>query len=252
MKNKKTFSLRWQIMLWVLFGAITFSALTLYITYRYVNKSLTETLIEEGKIIGANVGELAAEKIIEDDVVALKNIIEKYKYIASIEYILIEDPARQVKTDTYNQKIPPEIILAGHSRNETTPRTQATLINISSRNTEVYDISFPIKEGILGFVRVGMKKSYVDSRIRETIFYLGIVFVIGTFLAIFLAIFIITLQVSRPIAYLTDMAYKISMGDFETPVRVKIRNEIGVLAEAVERMRESLRTSIERLRKKSS
>jgi len=44
------------------------------------------------------------------------------------------------------------------------------------------------------------------------------------------------------------MAYKISMGDFQKPVIVRVKNEIGVLGEAIERMRESLKTSIERLR----
>ena len=44
------------------------------------------------------------------------------------------------------------------------------------------------------------------------------------------------------------MAYKISMGEFDKPVRVSVKNEIGILAEAIERMRESLKSSIERLK----
>jgi len=93
-----------------------------------------------------------------------------------------------------------------------------------------------------------MQKSFVSVQVRDTITYLGIIFLIGIFLAIILTIFIITLQFSKPITHLTEMAYKISMGDFNKPVRVQVKNEIGVLAEAIERMRESLKSSIDRLK----
>jgi HAMP domain-containing protein len=140
--------------------------------------------------------------------------------------------------------------MLGRAGEETTENQVETvkLIEVHSLNIQVYDILQPIKEGLLGFVRVGMKKSFVDERIQETITYLGIVFLIGTFLAIILAIFIITLQFSRPIAYLTDVAHKISMGELEKPVRVRVKNEIGILGDAIERMRVSLKSSIDRLR----
>jgi nitrate/nitrite-specific signal transduction histidine kinase len=112
---------------------------------------------------------------------------------------------------------------------------------------QLYDISQPIKEGLLGFVRIGLKKSYVDKKIKQTLIFLVLVFMIGTFLAITLTLFIITLQFSRPIAYLTEMAHRISMGDLSTRIKLKNRNEIGILGDAIERMRESLKTSIERL-----
>jgi len=130
----------------------------------------------------------------------------------------------------------------------TNSKQYSVLLNV--RGKYIYDITQPIKEGLLGFVRVGMKKKYVDQKIKETLYFLVIVFIGGTFLAIILTLFIITLKVSKPIAYLTDVAYKISLGDFNTPVNLKTRNEIGVLGEAIERMRESLKTSIERLRKR--
>ncbi len=251
MKKNKFSGLRWKITLYIFLGAILFSAVVLYVTYRYVNIMLTDSLLEEGRIVGANIAELAAEKLIEDDMVALKSVIEKYKYYSNIEYILIEDFNNNIKTDTYNGNVPEEII-NGHVYDESNDNMDDMVkrLDIRSQNEEIYDILQPIKEGLLGFVRVGMKKSYVDGRIRETMFYLSLVFIVGTFLAIILAIFIITLQITRPIAYLTNSAYKISMGEFNVPVKVNVRNEIGILAEAVERMRESLKTSIDRLRQK--
>ncbi len=250
MKKSNYISLRWKIGAFILIGTFLFSLIILTITYRYVNKILTESLIEQGRIVAANISELAAEKLIEDDIVSLKSIIEKYKYYSNIQYILIEDFNNQIKTDTYNGDVPREIV-EGHVFKEADDNKsyQVQKITIASENTRVYDILEPIKEGLLGFVRVGMRQSYVENHLKSTILFLGIVFLGGTFLAIILAIFIVTLQITRPISYLTDMAYKISMGDFNSPVRVAVKNEIGILSEAIERMRESLKTSIERLRK---
>lgn len=249
MKNLAQFSLRIKIAVFVFIGTILFSSVILYLTYRYINETLTESLIEQGRIVAANIAELAAEKIIVEDLVELKAIIEKYKYYSSIEYILIENFSGQIETDTYNSQIPMEI-KTGHPETDFSedPGYGVKLINMRLQNNQIYDIKQSIKEGLLGYVRVGMKKSFVDEKIQETILYLSVVFLIGTFLAITLTIFIITLQFSRPIAHLTDMAYRISMGDFDKPVRVAVKNEIGILAEAIERMRESLKSSIERLK----
>jgi len=229
MKKFTYFSLRLKIAIFILIGTILFSVLILFLTYQYVNRTLTKSLIEQGRVVAANIAELAAEKLIEDDMVGLRAIIEKNKYYSNIEYILIE---------------------VGHSNTEFGEDTfyRVKPINVFSQSLQVYDIKQAIKEGLLGFVRVGMQKSFVSVQVRDTITYLGIIFLIGIFLAIILTIFIITLQFSKPITHLTEMAYKISMGDFNKPVRVQVKNEIGVLAEAIERMRESLKSSIDRLK----
>ncbi len=249
MKKLAYFSLRLRIAVFILAGTLIFSALILFLTYQYINKTLTDSLIAQGRIVAANIAELAAEKLIEDDIVGLRAIIEKYKYYSNIEYILIEDFNGQIRTDTYNGNIPDEII-SGHLDTEFSENIayKIKLIDVYALKTKVYDIKQGIKEGLLGFVRVGMQKSFVTTQVNHTIVYLGIVFLIGIFLAIILTIFIITLQFSKPIAHLTEMAYKISMGDFNKPVRVQVKNEIGILAEAIERMRESLKSSIERLK----
>jgi HAMP domain-containing protein len=251
MKKSKFLSLRIRIVLFLLLGTIVFTSITLFLTYNYINKTLTESLIEQGSIVAANIAEIAAEKLIEEDLVALRSTIEKYKYYSNIEYILIENFNDEIVVDTYNGNVPNEIIM-GHPQRETTDDRQYTveLVNTYTLGIQTYDIKQPVKEGLLGFVRVGMRKSYVDGKIKETITYLGLVFLIGIFLAIILAIFIVTLQISRPIAHLTDMAYKISMGDFNKPVRVSVKNEIGILAEAIERMRVSLKSALDRLANK--
>jgi HAMP domain-containing protein len=57
-------------------------------------------------------------------------------------------------------------------------------------------------------------------------------------------------QTAKPIVALTQAADRISLGELETPITSDQNNELGDLAGAVERMRVSLKTAIERLRKR--
>ena len=241
-------SIKWQVTLIIFLIFTTISLLSLYFTYRYMNKILVDSLLNEGRIAALNIAELAAEKLIEDDIIVLKTYIEKYKYNMNIEYILIEDFNNQIRTDTYNGDIP-EVLL--NTTGSSSLVLEDNRINPVIQYIEpkgVYDISQPIKEGLLGFVRVGLQKTEVDKKISHTLLYLIVVFAFGTFLAITLTLFIITLHFCKPLEKLTIAADRVSMGDFTERVKLKNRNEIGILGEAIERMRESLKTSIERLK----
>lgn len=72
----------------------------------------------------------------------------------------------------------------------------------------------------------------------------GAIFLIG------LIIIIYGYRLSRNIQYLTEAADRISVGDLEAEINVRSKDEIGNLAEAISRMQDSLRFSIERLRRR--
>jgi HAMP domain-containing protein len=54
----------------------------------------------------------------------------------------------------------------------------------------------------------------------------------------------------KPIIYLTHVADRISLGDLDTKIETHSSDEVGMLAESFDRMQESLKAAIERLRKK--
>jgi methyl-accepting chemotaxis protein len=56
--------------------------------------------------------------------------------------------------------------------------------------------------------------------------------------------------IGTPIKKLTEVAEKISVGDMGAEIKIKSRDEIGNLAEAILRMQDSLRLAIERLRRR--
>lgn len=66
-------------------------------------------------------------------------------------------------------------------------------------------------------------------------------------LGIILAV-LITRSITRPLSYLVRTADKLSTGDLETPVEAHSKDEVGELAESLERMRVSLKAVMERVR----
>jgi HAMP domain-containing protein len=57
-------------------------------------------------------------------------------------------------------------------------------------------------------------------------------------------------RLTSRIKSLTDVTERISVGDMEAEINVKSKDEIGDLAEAINRMQASIRLSIERLRRR--
>jgi len=84
-----------------------------------------------------------------------------------------------------------------------------------------------------------------ESRIR--IFY---VVVLGVILILLVRIFFYARSVIKPILQLAAVADKISMGELDTPVQVKAKGEVAVLADSIERMQTSVKAAIERLQKR--
>jgi HAMP domain-containing protein len=72
----------------------------------------------------------------------------------------------------------------------------------------------------------------------------------GTILLIGLIVLIYGHRLTGKIKSLTDIAERISIGDLGIEIETKSRDEIGELAEAISRMQDSIRLSIERLRRR--
>jgi HAMP domain-containing protein len=72
----------------------------------------------------------------------------------------------------------------------------------------------------------------------------------GTLLLIGIIVSIYGHRLTSKIKSLTDVAERISIGDLEIEVEAQSKDEIGELAEAISRMQDSIRLSIERLRRR--
>ena len=87
----------------------------------------------------------------------------------------------------------------------------------------------------------------IEASTRQLMFAAAILAaVVGAVLAI-----VITRSITIPLANLVKVSDKISTGELDTPVPVAAKDEIGELAESMERMRISIKALIERMRSRS-
>ena len=82
---------------------------------------------------------------------------------------------------------------------------------------------------------------------KSQIFYFIILVVLIILLAV---IYFYSRSVTRPIRHLSEVADKISLGELDTPIQIRAKGEVGVLAESIERMQTSVKAAIERLQKR--
>lgn len=103
---------------------------------------------------------------------------------------------------------------------------------------------------------IGMLEVYVTRQFLEEQFNELVKQELGRGLTLDLAIILVTLillrrLLVRPIRELTDAADRISAGQLNTPIEVKSRDEISLLANAIGKLQTSLRIAMERMKRSS-
>ena len=104
---------------------------------------------------------------------------------------------------------------------------------------------------------IGTVETYITSRFMQEDFNRSVFEITITALVLIVAILIAVILtfrtlLIRPIMKLTDAAAQMSVGDLNVEIDVKSKNEIGLLAGAIERMQESLRLAMDRLRRRGA
>ena len=96
-----------------------------------------------------------------------------------------------------------------------------------------------------------MKKEYIDQSVYQTnLILISAIFGL-TLLGIIVVLFLAN-RIIKPILYLTARADEISKGELEEKVSVGTNDEIESLGQALERLRESVKIALDRLKKQQT
>jgi len=110
---------------------------------------------------------------------------------------------------------------------------------ITASTTYLDEFTLPLK-------RLERSSQQISTRARDI---LGAI-LIGTILIIGLIIYFYGRALIGNIRRLSEVADRISLGEMDAEIKIKSKDEIGELAEAILRMQESIRLAIERLRRR--
>jgi len=238
--------LRWKISGILIVSNLLLGLLIVLIVNDKVSDSLRKELVERGRTIATNLSNYSAEQIMEEDVIGLRQIISRSMNFESVGYILIHDSEGVVLADNFNGQVPQSltsVTVMGRENYEV-----AESVNASDAIGLCYDIIVPVEEGFLGYVRVGMRQEYVEEAVNRT--NMIIIFtILGITVAGMLIVLFLANRIIKPILYLTRKADDISQGKLDEKVGVNTNDEIQNLGEALERLRESVKIALERLKK---
>jgi len=235
-------SLRWKLSGILVISNLLLGALLVWIVNQTVSDSLRKELIERGRTIAVNLAQTAVDQILAEDKVALRQLITANQNFESVDYILVQKPDGQLLADTFNGQVPAEL------SSRTRPTEVHDLVAMPARQTAAYDIWAPVEEGFYGYVRVGMKESYVAQSVQKTNWVVIFTIIGITAIGIITVVFIAS-RLIKPIMYLTQRADEISSGQLEGKIEVRTNDEIERLGLALERLRESVKIALERLKK---
>jgi len=120
--------------------------------------------------------------------------------------------------------------------------------NLTAGGQKIYDVGVSVGN-TGGEAHVGLFTEDVEKAAHRTIMPLLVILAVMAILG-GLGIIFLTRTISNPIKLLTEAAERISLGEIDIAINVKGSGEIAELAASLERMRFSIKTAIERLRRK--
>jgi methyl-accepting chemotaxis protein len=101
-----------------------------------------------------------------------------------------------------------------------------------------------------GWVLAVQQEEQEAFAVLQQIALFGLILFGSTILVVLLVALLAGRAITKPINQLTDVAERISLGELDAEIQVKSKDEIGDLAAAIQRMADSIRLSIERLRRR--
>jgi methyl-accepting chemotaxis protein len=104
----------------------------------------------------------------------------------------------------------------------------------------------PSEDSIQPVTTLRTRSQSLAGQVKTTI----VIILTSTLLIIGATVSIFACRLTARVRLLTDAADRISIGDLEVDIPVRSRDEFGQLAEAISRMQDSIRLSIERLKRR--
>jgi two-component system cell cycle sensor histidine kinase/response regulator CckA len=237
----RRFGLHLKVLASLATGAILFTVLVLLLLNYQIDSILRAQWSRRAFDIASNLGDAAATHVMRSNVLELDTLTTKYGLLNGVAYTVVRDGKGQIIAHSLGT-LPSELreSLLSNSRGDASERT------FEFRDREVYETRTPILDGRLGAVHVGIWVDSIEAEIQQAILPL-FGFIAAAFAAGVGLLTAVTLGIVRRIRRLKEIAGKVSGGDLETRLRIEANDEIGDLANSLERMRSSLKAAMVRL-----
>jgi two-component system cell cycle sensor histidine kinase/response regulator CckA len=218
-------SLRNKFLLTTIGGVILLSIAVLFFAKPLLQRKLYLALERRGVSIAGGVAFNAANYILEEKYLLLDLMLKDYKSDEhDIVYIFVADDHGNILAHTFDNGFP---LGLKHINNADTT-TKYTTRHLLTEEGEIVDIAFPLLQGQMGKVHVGISAKQMRQDVNSLVHWV-IWLVMGILLAGVGVAILASRWITGPILGLAQAAAKVAAGDLDQRVAVSSRDEIGQL-----------------------
>ncbi|WP_029895770.1 ATP-binding protein [Desulfohalovibrio reitneri] len=216
----------------LLFGviAVSISVLSAWSLHR----NMTEEYISKGEAIAQSIATSSVEVLLNRDASTAQAMVDQYLEIHGTAYVLVSDASGRPIAHTFVPRVPPSV-----ERLRPSPKG-FTVTDIKTAEGSYIDVSKPILAGVAGTVHVGMDRGLIHEYILDAVARQQALLLAIMAVAI-VALYLGVRRVSLPLSALTDYAERLSRHDFDAPMPVRSRHEIGQLATTLQNMADEIK-----------
>jgi len=212
-KNKTTFPLFWKFTLILIFTVLIFALANIVLLWTTVYKSFEKEINKRSIVLAKIVAEKAITPLVYEDNLSLYRILDEVKQTdPSIAYIFILNNFDEVVAKTYDIKITNDLIQANSLKKKdlNIEVIQATHYKYKI----VRDIAFPILNGEVGIVRIGIVEEQIQHDLWQITNYLIIMISIFLIVGVLGALFF-SYIITSPIKKISNTAHSLNLNEIE-------------------------------------
>lgn len=256
MQNRKKIirlPLFWKFAIISIFVIFIFGSINIYLLWSSVYTSFEKEIDKRCKVLAKLVSDKALTPLVYDNFVDLFSILDEIKQSdPSISYIFILDKSNHLIAQTYDIKLPAGLLRANSLNNDD---YNIKVIRTSNfKYPVIRDIAYPILNGEVGTVRLGIVEEHIQQEIMEAT--KNLVIMISAFLIFGLAgAMFFSYIITSPIKKISQKAQIIDLNYIDTvdfdfdlhkmvlPFNIQIYDELDVLMEKFSEMLGRLKNS---------
>lgn len=193
-----------------------FGSINLYILWNSVYKSFEKEINKRSITLAKLIEEEALPLIMYQDTIGLYTLLDKYEHFdPSITYIFIQSREGNIIAHTYMLKAPPKLLNINQSNQG---KYHIKVYNTNNYiHKKIRDIAFPILNGDLGTIRIGIVEESIQNDMNEATKRLLSMITLFLILGIAL-VFYFSHIVTLPIKLISQQSEKIDLINIEKEI----------------------------------
>jgi two-component system, NtrC family, sensor kinase len=225
--NTAPLNLRTKFIISTIIVITLFGLVNILANRRFSFKVLQRELDKRALFLGNTIAQRSTNLLLYEDWISLQNLLDEALVSdADVAYAFVVDNQNNVLVHTFGSNFPVGLLPA-FSLKEV---KSSSFHFIEDQHQNLYrEIAVPLLEGNLGFLRLGISEKPLEATTTKIIVFLTGMVLVFLFFGIVGAIFF-SYWITNPISKITRAFETIDLDDELTPLQVKTKDEISVLA----------------------